>query len=199
MEKINANDIIEAIGYNNTKPSQIKVNSNLKITVYNLINIVDMMSFVKFVVDNCFDDETSEYRPEVKDFATRCAIYEYYTDVDLPGDTSEAYAFVYNTGNIIDDIISRVNQGQFNAIIDAINDKIESIVSANTSVASYHVQEIYKNMSDIADQFKMMFDGISKEDIDNFFKAMSANGINEEKFVKSYLEQRSRGGSDGVN
>lgn len=199
MEKISANDIIEAIGFNDYKPSQIKINSGLKITVYNIINIMDMMSFVKFVVDNCFDDDTNEYRPEIKDFATRCAIYEYYTDVDLPGDTSEAYAFVYNTGNIIDDIVSRVNQGQFNAIIDAIDNRIEAIVSANTSVASYHIQEIYKDMSNIADQFKMMFDGISKEDIDNLFSALSKDGIDEAKFVKSYINQNNRGDKDGVN
>lgn len=189
MDKINATDIITTCSIDSDNIT-IEVADGVEVTVRSLISLQDSLEFVKSVVDNCFEEDTNAYLPEIKDFAIRCAICEFYTNIDLPGDTEKAYEFVYSCAGLLDAIVSKINQAQFGSMMNAINDKIDSIVSANINFTNSKLIDMYTEVEGLTSKFEELFSQISPSDISGFVSAVSNGTIDEKKLVSAYMHQK---------
>ncbi len=194
MEKIKATDIINSIGDDSNNVAEVRISDDITINIDRTLDLHDMIAFEKYVVSSCFDDDTNEYMPEIKDFATRCAIYEFYTDVDLPGDTEEAYKFVYSTGDILDSIMNSINRSQFNSIMESIDEKIRSIVEANISVAHEQIDEAFNLIKSMQKQFEDILGNYDKGALDALVSAVVDGKIDETKLASEYYKQRTGSG-----
>lgn len=188
IKKISINKFEEAVNNSYESTHDIEYNG-LTVTVKQDLSLKDMMEFVRSVVLSCFDSESSEYIPEIKDFAIRCCIFEYYTNITLPANIEKRYDIVYHS-MIIDDIMRNINQVQFNAMTRAIEEKMSHLANANIEMVNREVEKLYVSFDNLQNKFATVFDGVGEEDIRNVIKAFSGGKIDEEKIVKAYLDSK---------
>lgn len=177
------NDIVdcETVNFNGV---EIKVKKHL--------SMEEMLAFTDFVVNICFDSDNGEYRPEVKDYAVRAAMVKLYTNVELPEDTEIAYNVVYKTG-VIKTIMQYASKSQFNAIIDAIDDKIAHRVAVNEREFEVKLEELLNSAKTAIAAISETFDGIDNDTVKMIAESLSENKIDmnslAEKVVKANGEQ----------
>ena len=123
----------------------------IEISIKRVLSLKEMLSFVQNVVDACFGGKSGEYIPEAKDFAIRCAVVTYYTNMTLPSGLEKLYDFVY-LSDITSFVISHVDDVQFGVIIDAIDEKVGALRDRLISDRSDQISEIYGALSTVADQ-----------------------------------------------
>ena len=150
----------------------------------------EMLAFVNAVTNACFDDDTGEYMPEVRDYATRYAIVKMYTNIVLPEDNDECYVFLYDHTNLIKNVVSAIDEEQFDAMDRSISAKIASLVDGNTKAMNSRMENLYSSISELTEQFEKIFANISEEDINQIVTALEESGLDENKFVEIYMNQK---------
>lgn len=159
-----------------------------ELTIKTMLSLREMFEFVKVVVDGCFNQDTHEYLPEVKEFVLRASIVEYYTNVRMPDNLERRYAILYGT-DLVDFIIARINKCQFDDMTVAIEKKIRNRVRSNEEMVSRQFITLGGRIDEIMSRFEEIFSGVTKEEITGFLSAVSNGQIDEEKIVKLSLEQ----------
>lgn len=188
IKKISVSKFEEAVNSSYEATHDIDYNG-ITITVKQDLTLKEMVEFISSVVMSCFDDETSEYTPEIKDFAVRSCIFEYYTNINLPSNVEKRYDIIYHT-QILDSIMQNINQLQFNAMMRAIEDKTSHIANSNVEMINRQMAQLYDSFENIGNKLSSTFDGIGDEDIKNVVKAFSDGKIDEEKLVKAYMDTK---------
>ena len=157
------------------------------IEVKPVLSYPEMLVFVDFVKNACFDDDTGEYKPEMMDFAIRYAILETYTNIDVPDNYFEAYSFLYNNDELLMNIRDVISDSQFTEIINAIDKKIQAVVDTKANELLNEMSEMYNELSGLLKVLGEQFDGIDEGDIKNMVDAISKSNLDEDKFVESYM------------
>lgn len=153
------------------------------------LSIEDMMLFVNSVVSSCFVVETSEYLPEIKDFAIRCAVLTHYTGFELPESLSEKYEIAY-ISDLVSSIIHYVDIEQYNAMLDAIDRKISYRAHSNIEAINQQMNEIINNFNDLEDKLVDVFSGIDNNTISNIAGAIANGNFDEHKLVKAFASEK---------
>ena len=148
----------------------------------------EMLKFVDEVVRSCFQRDTSEYIPEVKDFALLNNIVEYYSNVRLPENLDRKYELLYQT-DLIPVILKAVNDRQFNEMVMAINTKIKYLADSNAEKLVREFEHVSQRFAELADKVSDLYSGVSKEDLQNIAGAIAGGSLDEEKIVQLVLDQ----------
>ena len=165
--------------------------NEMSISVKRYLDMEDMMNFTYSVFNSCFSNTTGEYRPEVKDFAIRSCILEIYANIDLPDNLAERYNVIYQS-SVIPEIMQYIDQAQFNAIMIAIDNKIESRINMNVAKFENEMREAQETLSGVLEFVKEIFDGIDNETVKQIAGAISDMKISPEKLAETVVEVNAR-------
>lgn len=183
---INAFDKIEKDTYKGTESFEWH---GVEVVVKKTLSIKEVLEFVNDVVKTCFSADDGSYIPEVKDFAVKSCILEKYANFSLPTNIEHKYDLIYHT-DAIDEVLRRVNGQQFNEIIASINAKISHLASANIEAINKQMNELYTAFDNLQKQLETVFAGIDPSDLTKLVGALGDKGIDEEKIVKAYINQK---------
>ena len=161
--------------------------NGLELMVKRTITLAETMEFVKFVTDICFADETNEYIPEVRDYAIKLFVLEHYTNLELPKETENKYAIIYQT-DIIPTVLNMLDGQQFNDIIRAIDTKLDYMAESNIEAITKHMNEAMALIENFGKQFSELFDGVDQESMTKIVNSL-ANGLDEGKMMEAYLDK----------
>ena len=171
-----------------------------ELIVKHLISFADSIRFINETVKECFNDETGAYMPEVKEYIIKSNLIEYYTNISLPSDLSKRYALIYGCWDVLEDmIVKNISAIQYEEIINAINEKISTIVDADVDNIYLKMNEMADAVNYITNYIEQIFSGVGKDDIQNIAKAIVESGgkVDEQKIVDALLSARSN--NDGEN
>jgi len=191
-KRITANELRDAImgDYHPTTEFSWR---GLTIEVKHHLSLAETVGFAGGVADTCFVADTGEYIPEVKDFAIRCAILEYYADIELPEDLEEKCNLVYGS-DLIACILQYVDNAQWDALCMAIDDKIDNMASANVGALNRQMSSIASDFERLGKKMEEAFSGVDSSTISKIAGAVVNGGIDENKLVAAFrrdLEQKS--------
>lgn len=194
IKKVSINAFEEAVNSQYEATQSFDWNG-ITIVVKRNLTLREMMSFADLVVKNCFKKEDGTFIPEIKDFATRSCIYEYYTNITLPANIEKRYDLLYHQ-MLLDEIMPRIDSLQFNALIRAIEDKVAHLAQANIEVVTKQMNELYASLDNMQAQFGKMFEGIDEESISGIVNALGKGTIDEEKLAKAVLGLKNKNGDE---
>lgn len=146
------------------------------IEVKHTLTMNEMISFVSDVVSMCVDEDSAEYTPASYDFAIRLCVMNYYAGIPMPsgsdsavhGMLETAYSVLYET-DLYDRIIKNVNDDQFFAMTDAVDEHIRYMRDMLVSSAARKSMELISKMDEMMRDSKNVLDQIDSE---NFAKAV---------------------------
>lgn len=165
----------------------------LTLHIKKCLSLEEMITFVSDVVSSCFAENTNEYLPEIKDFSTRCCILENYAGFILPKSLGEKYEMVYNS-DIVSFVVQYVEHMQFNAMLAAIDHKIEHQAQNNIEALNKQMNEVVAGLSALEKNLSSIFGGVDNETITKIAGAIADGSFDESKLVKAFTENA---GSDG--
>ena len=161
-----------------------------EIVITKTLSLMDMLSFVDGVVKSCFDDANNSYIPEAMDFAIRCNILERYANFSLPKNLEAKYDIVMQSG-AVEMVVERINNAQFNQIVRSIESKVKNIADMNIHMLYRQFNEVLNSFNAMQEKLGSLFAGLDPGDINKLVGAISERGMDEEKLVKAYMEQKS--------
>lgn len=159
----------------------------LTLHIKKCLSLEEMMTFVSDVVSSCFAENTNEYLPEIKDFSTRCCILENYAGFILPKSLGEKYEMVYNS-DIVSFVVQYVEHMQFNAMLAAIDHKIEHQAQSNIEALNKQMNEFVAGLSALEKNLSSIFGGVDNETITKIAGAIADGSFDESKLVKAFTE-----------
>lgn len=171
------------------QPTTVTEWNGLEIVIKKHLSLAEVAKFVDVCVKACFDSDTAAYAPEAKDAAIRSCIVAFYTNITLPESIEKQYELIYHA-SILDSIIPHIDQTQLKSVISAIDEKTDYLVGVNTEVINKQVNDLQNIAANIQNQMSDIFNGISIDDIKKVMSALSDKGLDEEKLVKAYMENK---------
>ena len=171
------------------EPTAIMEWNGLEIIVKYQLGLNDMLSLVDAVVNSCFGDD-GRFLPEMKDFAIRNYVIEYYTNITLPSNVESRYALLYHS-DINCKIMDYIDELQYNAIIKAINEKLAFNSHSIINNIVDEARDLFKSMSMLEGSLSKVVDGIDPEAIESLAKIANDGQINEENIVSAIMNLKS--------
>lgn len=195
MEKISYEVIKSVIGTENDVSKFVW--AGLEVEVKRFLTMEETFDFTNTVFETCFRQSDSSYRPEVKDFIVRSCILDFYTNVEVPDDLKDRYDMVYRYG-VIPEVMKYIDQTQFNAIMAAIDCKIEDKLNTNVERIERDIAEVGRIIDEVKVQFNGIFDGIDNETIRQIAAAIANMNIDPAVLAKSVVEARGEADKSNV-
>lgn len=185
VKRIPINALEKAITGYAGEPVVKKEWHGLEITIKRGLCLKDYMQFVNDVTNMCFD-ENGVYMPEIRDFAMRCNLLEMYVNLTLPKNVEDKYQIVYafDGYNMIMDEIDRT---QFDAMVRAIDEKIQYVVDSNIETIKSKIVEMFSSLSALENKFQSMLEGVDGDTINKLVGAIADNKLDEEKLVRAFV------------
>ncbi len=153
------------------------------------LSLADTMSFTAAVVDMCFNEDTGEYRPEIKDFLIRSAIVEYYTNLTLPSDIKERYEMVHSC-DIVSFVFSKIEKNHFNAMLDAIDKRIANRAQSNIEALTMQMNQLISGFEQMEKGMSGLFGGVDSDTINQLASAIANGTFDESKIVDAVMQQK---------
>lgn len=163
--------------------------NGLTLVIKRHLNLAEVVKFVDVCVKACFNPDDTSYAPEAKDLAIRGCIVAFYTNVTLPDNIVKQYELIYHS-RILDVVMPNIDQIQLDAIIKAIDDKVEHLASANIEFVDKQINDLLGALDGVQKQMSDIFGGIDAEDIKSIIGALTSGVIDEEKLVKAYMDSK---------
>lgn len=160
----------------------------VEVKVKNYLPLSEVLAFVDDVVESCFH-ELYGFMPEVKDFAIKSNILSRYANFSLPDNLEHRYQMVYGT-DAVDVVCEDINTTQLQEIVDAIDDKIEFHCNTRTAEIQKRIDQVVEAIEDMSHQTEALFSGFTQDDMKALMGAIAESGLNEQKIVKAYMEQK---------
>ena len=161
-----------------------------EIVVRRMITANEVMEFVETAANACFDPDTGEYHPELKDFLLRSGTLLYYTNVRLPDDAEHRYKIVCGT-DLADMVYKYANRAQLCGIEAAIDTLCEMRTDANRVQFEQEIRKATDAVAKLTEQISTLFDGVSPEDMKAIVSALG-DGVDEEKLVKAVVAEQNK-------
>lgn len=185
IKKVSINTIEKAIEASYISEKTIEWNG-ISILVKPNLTLKDMLSFVDAVVKNCFSEDGT-FMPETKNFAIRNYIVEYYTNISLPSNVEKRYDLLYHQ-DFLDAVIANIDSSQFDAIIDAIDEKVAHIAQSNIEAITKQMNDLCSSFDNITTRMEEVFSVADKDSLAGVIKAFGDGKIDEEKIAKAVLK-----------
>lgn len=182
----NINAILEN---GNTKNALNEIGTNITwcgydVAVKRFISFAEMMNFVDGVVSGCFATSDSSYMPEVRDMYFRCSLVEFYTNIKLPEPIEEKNQIVYGT-DIIDLILQNIDAGQFRAIVDSIEKKVNYFVDTNLKRVEDKAEAFLGGIIEQCEELNKAFSEIDAREMASFIKSMTEMNFDEKAVISA--------------
>ena len=116
IRMITAEELCESVVPKN-EVVQIPWAGKLLLSVRTMISMKESIKFTEMVLQLCWGEESYYY--EVMDFAFRCAVIAYYSNVQLPEGLDKKYEMVYGT-SLYDTVMQYANRDQTEALYQAV-------------------------------------------------------------------------------
>lgn len=184
-KKINSTELLNIINKFDKEYTELSWNG-VDIKIRHTLSFSVMMSFVDYVSKLCFSEESGAYLPEVKDFGIKTSILELYAGIEMPNEIEDMYKLVYHS-DLVDRVIERINQTQLAEIVNAIEEKIKHIASANVEAITYQMNDLYNSFANLEKQIGNTFSGVSSDDMAKIANAISGKDLDETKIVEAYM------------
>ena len=160
--------------------AEVKVRCSLPLT--------DVLAFVDDVVGSCFHEQYG-YMPEVKDFVIKTNILSRYANFSLPDNLEHRYQMVYFT-DAVDTVCGAINTTQLQEIVDAIDEKIQFRCDTRAAEVQKRIDQVVGAIEDMSNKTEALFSGVSQDDMKTLMSAVAESGLDEQKIVKAYMEQK---------
>ena len=79
---------------------------------------------------------------------------------------------------------------QFDEILRAIDEKIDYICNTNIMAIEKQMQQLAASFEDVSKKTSEMFAGVNGSDVAKLIGAIDKGGVDEQKLVQAFLEQR---------
>lgn len=165
-----------------------------ELTVNRYIDLTHMIKFVNEVVNGCFDDNTGEYLAEIKLFLIDMNTVLYYGNVNLPSDYAHLYDILSKT-KIADVIRDNIDKRQYNSILQAIDDKIDTRIYTNEQLFTNKLNSAISSMEVLSTNVEDIFKDMSTDEMKAALQAISG-GMDETKLVDAVLSHEANRDGD---
>lgn len=166
-----------------------------EVRVKRTLSLTEALGFVDNVVGSCFHDKLG-YMPEVKDFAIKSNILTRYANFSLPDDLEHRYQMIYGT-DAVDAVCAAIDTTQLQEIVSSINNKIRFLCDSKANLIQERLNSVLDTMKKMSDTTKDIFDGLTSEDLKTLMGAITEHGLDEQKIVAAYMEQKRAERHDG--
>lgn len=188
VKRISINALEQAVAEHCEKVSNVEWNG-LTIEIKKNIGLEEAYVFVDDVTSACFDSNTGAYSPKRKQFLTRAAVVELYTNLSLPSSVKKQYDMLYGN-DLFDIIVQNIDRSQLSDIIDAVDEGIRLVTDTGVTVLAKRMDDIVNGFEKVEKDISDMFGGVDGNDINNIVRAVSENGLDEEKLMRAYLNMK---------
>lgn len=170
--------------------------NGIKIRVRRMLNLEYMLKFVNYFVGACFDSNTNEYLPEVKDFAFRSALIRFYTNITLPDDVGKQYRLLYGT-DLIDVVSQNVDSHQRAGLLTSCYEKLEYLAESNIERVVAQADKAVGDLEELVRSVTAVFSGVSESDITKIAGAIGGDSFDMNKLVESFVKKELIDGATG--
>lgn len=184
-ERISVNAFEQAVKDNYENETTISWRG-IDIIVRRTLPLNDVIAFTQIVAKNCFESESKEYIPEVRDFLFKRNIIDFYTNLTLPTNIGKSYELIY-CSDIIDTLTTAINQAQLAELDAAIDKKIRNIADARTEAILKEIEQAYGALEQVQGQMESIVGDINANDLSKLTQFLANGNIDEEKLVKAYM------------
>lgn len=153
----------------------------IDVVVRKTIGLKQAFEFVNQSVNSCFAEKDGAYMPEMKDFVIRACLVEKYTNIRLPENSEKLYDILYMT-DLCNVVCANISQEQFDALVEAINDKLDYLSNADVKA----VQKASENIGSLVQSFTDVFSGVTADDVKKITDAIIGGQFSEEKLIEAY-------------
>lgn len=160
----------------------------LDIEVSRALSFEQMLSFVKSVVDLCFDSE-EEYLPEVKDFAVKRAIIENYTNVALPQNVQKCYEIIYSS-DIVQFIEQYIDEDQFFGMMNAVDEKIKYKVRNNIDKTNKMINDATAKLEDMERDIERVLAGVDGDSVGKMINAIASGALDKDALAEAIVKEK---------
>lgn len=188
IKKISITAFEKAVGEIYEPATTVEWNG-LVLVIKRHLSLAEAVEFVNVCTKACFGAEDASYAPEAKDMAIRSCIVAFYTNITLPENVAKQYELIYHS-MVLDTIMPNIDQTQLKAIVNAIDDKVDHIASANVELVNKRMEELNNALDGAQKQMSELFKDVNTEEVKNVIEALSTGKIDEEKLVKAYLSNK---------
>lgn len=198
MEEMKKVDIEELLKENNayenlvprewTGKIEIWPGVETDITVKHRLGLGEAMSFVTEISKFCFLSDGT-YHPELKDIALQKMIVELYSNVQLPSDASKCYE-ILESSNLVNLVLSQIDHRQFDVLMEAVDEKINELVEANTETVKRQMNELYETFNALQEKLAGIFSGVDEGDLAKLANALSSDKFDPEKIAKAVVSDK---------
>ncbi len=171
----------------NTKSDHIENWNGLEIKLHPTLTLEESLKFVHEVVYSCFETNTGEYLPEIKDFAMKCSVLEMYGNVELPEGVEEKHELIYNT-DLCDFILSEIYTEQFDELKLAVESKIKHLTNSRAAEMEKRLDKALSDIEDLLKSVSDIFGEVDKDEMMKLLKSLSDGGFDEKKLVEAFIE-----------
>lgn len=159
-----------------------------EVRVKRSLPLTDVLAFVDDVVGSCFHEQYG-YMPELRDFVIKSNILSRYANFSLPDNLEHRYQMVY-CADAVDTVCGVINTTQLQEIVDAIDEKIQFKCNTMVSEIQKRVEQVVSTIEEMSRQTEAVFSGVTKDDMRILMSAVTKSGLDEQKIVKAYMEQK---------
>lgn len=159
-----------------------------KLVIYRYLPLPNATALIRAVTSSCFNSDTGEYIPEIRDFAEKIAVIAAYTNVEIPEDGAMQYRLVYQT-DLNKLIEENADSAQYSDIVCAIADGIRTTKHANKLAFEKQAQSVIDNVNKFVDQIKEAISGVTSEDLATLINAIINGNIDDGDLLKGVIAQ----------
>lgn len=174
-----------------TKIKIEKLGDEYEVVIKDTLDMNEMLVFVNETVSNIINIEDDTYLPELKKFFIDAEILVRYANFKLPEDTERQYMFIANNPDIVQTVVSYINQVQLQDMIASIDEKIEYEKSVAISAMSYQFKQLADQMEDYAEKAQAFLEDVGSEDMAKAIRTLgNPDAIDERKIVKAVFDSQ---------
>lgn len=184
--RLSVNDLYK-VAYKHDQESTVEING-VTITAYWRIPFISMKEIVRKIADACFSDD-GEYMPENREFATRMAFFNMYTNITLPQSIERMYDVVFDN-NLYDVLREKVDMCQLDEINSAVSERIKACLAFNSEQSKSELRDVYDAIMQLQNDVTPLFENLTEEDVQNVISAIKDGAIDEKKIVDAYFDAK---------
>lgn len=162
--------------------------NELDIDIFRTLSFTQMLKFVKSIVDLCFD-ENEEYLPEIKDFATKRAVIESYTNIALPQNVEKCYEILF-VSDIVQFIVQHIDEEQFYGMMAAVDEKIKYRVRNNIDKTNTMISDAAAKLESMERDIESVLSGVDGDSVGKMINAIANGALDKDALAEAIVKEK---------
>lgn len=156
------------------------------------LSFQECAQFVEDVVSECVIPSDLLVIPISKDGLIKRGLMTYYANFTMPASTVKACELVAASGDIIEDILSVIDNEQYFSILNAITERIDFEKQMMICTQKKKVDALLDEIAKFTEKMASLFDGVNGEQMAAFVSKMSQltdlTNISQKEFASVLVE-----------